>query len=63
MAMLLLKNHRWATFQQQFQYSLTIKVFCNVDKFDNTAILRAFHSAQKTSNRFFTSRPAIEIHD
>ena len=27
MAMLLLKNHLWATFQQQFQYSLTIKVF------------------------------------
>ena len=43
----------FATFQQQFQYSLTINVFCNVDKFDTTAILRAYHSVQKISNRFF----------
>ena len=56
-AMLLLKNHLWATFQQQFQYTLTIKVFCNVDKFDTTAILRAYHSAQKTTNRFFYIPP------
>ena len=60
-AMLLLKNYLWATFQQQFQYSLTIKVLCNVDKFDTTAILRAYNSAQKQATDFFTSLPAIEI--
>ena len=50
MAMLLLKNHLWATFQQQIQYSLTIKVFCNIEKIDTTAIFQVNHSEANTSN-------------
>ena len=53
MVMLLLKNHLGATFQHQFQYSLTIKVFCNVDEFDTTAILQIYHSEQKLRNNIF----------
>ena len=46
MAMLLLKNHHWATFQQQFQYSLNIKTFCNIYTLDTTAMLRVYRSEQ-----------------
>ena len=43
----ILKKHIWTTFQQQFQYSLTIRVFGNINKFHTTAILQVYHFEQQ----------------
>ena len=65
MAMQPLKNHRWAIFQQQFKYRLTLKLLQNVDRFDTAVICTPVILNEKTTP-IFSHIPAhaIEIsHD